>query len=103
MFWQVHGNGFCMCSKDQMGCASVRYTLRCVLRTILIVINNIYAIGAYLWWTNVLRPLRWIRADCYYAIEGTMYKWLQENVAYWLWTAGYTGTIVNCLNIIKLL
>jgi len=76
-----------------MGWSSVRIALRAVIRTILFVCNITYAIGSYLWWTNVLRPLRWVRSDFYYAIEGTLYRWTQENVAYWLWTGGYTGII----------
>ena len=70
---------------------------------ILCILNIFYAIGSYLWWTNILRPLRWIKPEFYYAIEGTMYKWQQENVAYWLWTAGYTGSQSMLLILLLLL
>lgn len=73
-----------------MDWSSIRIKVRAVFRVILCVFNIIYAVGSYVWWTNILRPLRWIKPDFYYAIEGTMYKWQQETVAYWLWTAGYT-------------
>jgi len=80
------------CSKDEMGWSAIRLMLRAVIRTILCMCNIIYGVGSYVWWTNMLRPLRWIKPEFYYAIEGTMYRWLQENVAYWLWSAGYTGS-----------
>ena len=80
-----------MYSTREMAWSSVRIKVRGVFRIIFCMFNIIYAIGSYLWWTNILRPLRWIKPEFYYAIEGTLYKWQQENVAYWLWTAGYTG------------
>jgi len=64
-----------------------------VVRTVLCILNICYAVGSYLWWTNILRPLCWIAPELYQVIEGTLYKWQQENVAYWLWTAGYTGLL----------
>jgi len=78
-----------------MDWSSVRVKFRAVFRVVFCVFNVCYAIGSYLLWTNVLRPLRWVRAEMYHAIEGTMYRWMQENVAYWLWTAGYTGVVMT--------
>lgn len=91
MVWPVPTFCFAFLCVGVMDVSSIRLKLRAVIRVIFCILNNIYAIGAYLWWTNVLRPLRWIRPELYYTIEGTLYRWLQENVGYWLWTAGYTG------------
>jgi len=73
-------------------------SFRAIIRIILCSFNVIYAIGSYVWWTNVLRPLRWIIPSWYYAIEGTMYRWTQENVAYWMWTGSYTGIHISPLS-----
>jgi len=85
-----------------MDWSSIPAALRAVIRSILIILNIIYSIGSYLWWTNVLRPLRWIKPELYHSIEGTLYRMQQENVAYWLWTGGYTGIVKFVIISLKL-
>lgn len=62
-----------------------------MLRTILVVANNIYCVPTYLVWMFLLLPLRKIHETYYYRIEGILFHWLLANVSMWSWTAGYEG------------
>jgi lysophosphatidylglycerol acyltransferase 1 len=47
--------------------------------------------------------MQYWKPELYHSIEGTVYNWMQQNVAYWLWSAGYTivevGTdLRDCIN-----
>lgn len=55
-----------------------------LLRLIFIVLNNLYSIPVYLMWMLLIRPLKFIYRPLYYYIEGTLYSWLLEMVAYWI-------------------
>ncbi|KFB35012.1 AGAP002482-PA-like protein [Anopheles sinensis] len=75
-----------------MPCCSLRKIIkypRSVLRTILVVANNIYCVPTYLVWMFLLLPLRKIHETYYYRIEGILFHWLLANVSMWSWTAGY--------------
>lgn len=62
---------------------------RIVARSTFAVINNIYAIPAYVVWMMALRLVRPVCAPLYWRIEGLMYHWLLAMVSMWSWTAGY--------------
>uniref|UniRef100_A0A182P9A3 Phospholipid/glycerol acyltransferase domain-containing protein n=1 Tax=Anopheles epiroticus TaxID=199890 RepID=A0A182P9A3_9DIPT len=75
-----------------MPCYSLRNIIkypRAVLRTLLVVANNIYCVPTYLVWMFLLLPLRKIHETYYYRIEGILFHWLLANVSMWSWTAGY--------------
>uniref|UniRef100_A0A182T357 Phospholipid/glycerol acyltransferase domain-containing protein n=1 Tax=Anopheles maculatus TaxID=74869 RepID=A0A182T357_9DIPT len=75
-----------------MPCVSLRSIIkypRAVLRTILVVANNIYCVPTYLVWMFLLLPLRKVHETYYYRIEGILFHWLLANVSMWSWTAGY--------------
>ncbi|XP_058061763.1 acyl-CoA:lysophosphatidylglycerol acyltransferase 1-like isoform X1 [Anopheles bellator] len=62
---------------------------RAAIRTILVVVNNIYCVPTYLVWMFLLLPLKKIHKCYYYRIEGILFHWLLANVSMWSWTAGY--------------
>ena len=66
-----------------------------ILRTILIIINNIYVIPMYLVWMVMLLPLRIMCPSVYWYIEGHLFKWMLGMVGNFMWTAGYTGLQQN--------
>ncbi|EAA08195.4 AGAP002482-PA, partial [Anopheles gambiae str. PEST] len=70
-------------------CRNIIKYPRAVLRTILVVANNIYCVPTYLVWMFLLLPLRKIHETYYYRIEGILFHWLLANVSMWSWTAGY--------------
>jgi len=61
---------------------------RRALRITLIIFNCLYTIPSYLLWTSLLRPLLYIQQDWYYLLEGILYGWLLNLVAFWTWNAG---------------
>ncbi|ESO00822.1 hypothetical protein HELRODRAFT_192431 [Helobdella robusta] len=73
------------------------------LRIIFVVVNNLYAIPAYLMWILLIRPLKYISLPLYDSLEGTLYGWLLEMVAFWIWSANVIVSEVgdnlnDCLN-----
>lgn len=64
--------------------------VKAVTRTIVILLNNLYAIPTYLLWMLTFRPLLYYYPKLYYAIEGIGYSWMLQMVAFWGWTAGYS-------------
>lgn len=72
-----------------------------VIRTVLVVANNIYCVPTYLVWMFLLWPLKKIHETYYYRIEGVLFHWLLANVSMWSWTAGYEGerfgSVLQCI------
>ena len=64
---------------------------KAIIRTLLILLNNLYCIPTYLMWRVILSPLLHLSPRFYYIIVDTIFKWQSELVAFWAWTAGYTG------------
>lgn len=58
-------------------------------RIVLILMNNIYCIPTYVAWMTILIPLKHIRPDAYYKIEGYFFHWMLAIVSMWSYTAGY--------------
>uniref|UniRef100_A0A2M4AJ31 Putative lysophosphatidylglycerol acyltransferase 1 n=1 Tax=Anopheles triannulatus TaxID=58253 RepID=A0A2M4AJ31_9DIPT len=75
-----------------MALCSIRKVIKypwAVIRTVLVVANNIYCVPTYLVWMFLLWPLKKIHEVYYYRIEGVLFHWLLANVSMWSWTAGY--------------
>ncbi|XP_050083843.1 acyl-CoA:lysophosphatidylglycerol acyltransferase 1-like isoform X2 [Anopheles aquasalis] len=75
-----------------MALCSIRKVIKypwAVIRTVLVVANNIYCVPTYLVWMFLLWPLKKIHETYYYRIEGVLFHWLLANVSMWSWTAGY--------------
>ncbi|XP_013407191.2 acyl-CoA:lysophosphatidylglycerol acyltransferase 1-like [Lingula anatina] len=62
---------------------------KCIIRALYVLINNLYCIPAYVVWMFCFSPLRFIRPDLYWYIEGVLFKWLLAMVTCWMTTAGY--------------
>lgn len=65
------------------------YVLKCVLRVVWVVLNNIYVIPAYFTWLILFRPILWFKPKLYWQIEDIFFGWLLTMVACWNYTAGY--------------
>lgn len=64
---------------------------RALLRTSIVIINNIYCLPTYVIWMTLLLPVKRYQPDLYYRIEGLFFHWLLSLVAMWTYTAGYGG------------
>lgn len=65
--------------------------IKAIFRTIFVLLNNLYAIPTHLLWMAILQPLLINHPNVYYKLEGIGYSTLLHMVAFWNWTAGYTG------------
>ena len=63
----------------------------CTIRTLLIVLNNLYCIPTYVCWLIILSPLESFNPQLYHEIEGVLFHWLLSMVALWSYSAGYNG------------
>lgn len=68
----------------------VFHVIRCGLRLVYIVVNNLYCIPTYLLWGLLfLYPMRIVQPQLYWYIEGTLFRWMLCTVASWSWGANY--------------
>lgn len=65
------------------------FMCKCLVRTFLVLLNNVYCIPTYVVWMTLILPLRRYHPDLYWKIEGHFFHWLLAMVAMWSWTAGY--------------
>ncbi|KAI8487594.1 Acyl-CoA:lysophosphatidylglycerol acyltransferase 1 [Branchiostoma belcheri] len=65
------------------------YLLRIALRLAFITVNNLYVIPAHFVWLLCLQPVRILRPELFWRLEGIMFKWLLAQVGYWGYSAGY--------------
>nr|CAD7261236.1 unnamed protein product [Timema shepardi] len=68
---------------------SVGHLCKIVVRTILVIINNIYCIPTYVVWMMMIFPLKKYHPELYWKIEGHLFHWLLAMVSMWSWSAGY--------------
>jgi len=64
--------------------------LKYLLRTLWILVNNLYCIPAHICWLLFLSPIYLVDPKIYYQIEEVLFSWLLSLVACWSWTAGYS-------------
>lgn len=74
-----------------------------LLRSAIIIINNIYCIPTYVIWMTCLWPFKIVYPGFYSKVEGILFSWLLAVVAMWSYTAGYDiieggDDISPCLN-----
>lgn len=62
---------------------------RAALRSVFIIVNNMYCIPTYLILMLFLLPFKLFDYKLYYRIEGLLFHWLLANVSMWSWMAGY--------------
>lgn len=62
-----------------------------VFRFTMVLMSNLYSIPAFLVLMTVLKPLRHYAEEVYWYLEGILFRWLQLLVAWWMWSAGYSG------------
>ncbi|XP_078589644.1 acyl-CoA:lysophosphatidylglycerol acyltransferase 1-like [Branchiostoma floridae x Branchiostoma japonicum] len=65
------------------------YLLRIALRLVFITVNNLYVIPAHFLWLLCLQPVRILRPELFWRLEGIMFKWLLAQVGWWGYSAGY--------------
>ena len=63
----------------------------CTIRTLLVILNNLYCIPTYVCWLIILSPLESFNPELYHEIEGVLFHWLLSMVALWSYSAGYNG------------
>lgn len=64
---------------------------KAIIRSTIVIVNNLYCIPTYTLWMILLLPLRWFNRKLYYKIEGKFFHWLLTVVTMWSWSAGYDG------------
>ncbi|XP_011343258.1 acyl-CoA:lysophosphatidylglycerol acyltransferase 1 isoform X2 [Ooceraea biroi] len=69
--------------------SNVSTLLKCVTRTVFVIINNVYCIPTYVVWMMLLFPVKIYQPQVYWRIEGLFFHWLLAMVSMWTWTAGY--------------
>ncbi|KAH1027241.1 acyl-CoA:lysophosphatidylglycerol acyltransferase 1 [Dendroctonus ponderosae] len=62
---------------------------RNIVRMSFILINNLYCIPTYVIWVLLLWPLKKLRPELYWKIEGYLFHWLLAMVSLWCESAGY--------------
>ncbi|CAN8032202.1 unnamed protein product, partial [Ixodes persulcatus] len=68
------------------------HQVRCWLRVVFVLANNLYCIPTYLaWMWLVLYPLRLLIPPLYWALERQLFKLLLLMVSFWSWSAEYYG------------
>lgn len=68
---------------------------KAIIRTAIVILNNLYCIPTYTLWMILLLPLKWFNQKLYYKIEGKFFHWLLSVVCMWSWSAGYDGECVR--------
>jgi len=66
----------------------VRYSWL-IIRTVLVIVNNLYCIPTYTVWMFLLLPLKALCPQWYWKIEGRLFHWLLSMVTLWSYSAGY--------------
>ncbi|CAN7937882.1 unnamed protein product [Ixodes hexagonus] len=75
---------------DEMELRRLLHQVRCWLRVVFVLANNLYCIPTYLaWMWVVFYPLRLLLPPLYWAIERQMFKLLLLMVSFWSWSAEY--------------
>lgn len=71
-----------------------------LIRTAIIIINNIYCIPTYVIWMTCLWPFKIVYPGFYSKVEGILFSWLLAVVAMWSYSAGYDivegGDDISC-------
>ncbi|KAH0949499.1 hypothetical protein HN011_006645 [Eciton burchellii] len=68
---------------------NVSTLLKCVTRTVFVIVNNVYCIPTYVMWMMLLFPVKVYQPQVYWRIEGLFFHWLLAMVSMWTWSAGY--------------
>lgn len=80
-------------AQDTSSVMEVRHILhiiRCGLRVIYVILNNLYTIPSYLLWCWLfLFPIRVVHPNFFWYLEGKLLKWMLCSVASWSWFAKY--------------
>ncbi|XP_058805821.1 acyl-CoA:lysophosphatidylglycerol acyltransferase 1-like [Phymastichus coffea] len=63
--------------------------LKCIVRTIFVLVNNVYCIPTYIIWMMLLFPVKVYHPQTYWRLEGLFFHWLLAMVSMWTWSAGY--------------
>lgn len=75
---------------DEMELRRLLHQVRCWLRVVFVLANNLYCIPTYLaWMWLVLYPLRLLIPPLYWALERQLFKLLLLMVSFWSWSAEY--------------
>lgn len=69
--------------------AKSKDVVRYIVRTVWILISNLYCIPAYLGWLAIFSPLYLASPRLYNQLEQVLFSWLLSLVACWSWSAGY--------------
>ncbi|PSN37462.1 Acyl-CoA:lysophosphatidylglycerol acyltransferase 1 [Blattella germanica] len=67
----------------------IGFLCKCFLRTVFVIVNNVYCIPTYVVWMVMIFPLKRYHPDLYWKIEGHFFHWLLAMVSMWSWSAGY--------------
>lgn len=77
-------------AKREMELRRLLHQVRCWLRVMFVLANNLYCIPTYLaWMWVVFYPLRLLLPPLYWAIERQLFKLLLLMVSFWSWSAEY--------------
>ncbi|ODM98091.1 Acyl-CoA:lysophosphatidylglycerol acyltransferase 1 [Orchesella cincta] len=63
--------------------------VRWVLRTLAVLLNNLYCIPTYVAWMFLVHPIYYINPKLYWIVEGEFFQWLLTCVGFWSYSAGY--------------
>lgn len=63
--------------------------VKCIARTLFVLVNNCYCIPTYVVWMALLFPVKVYQPQIYWRIEGLFFHWLLGMVSMWTWSAGY--------------
>ncbi|XP_075554671.1 acyl-CoA:lysophosphatidylglycerol acyltransferase 1-like isoform X3 [Dermacentor variabilis] len=79
-----------MYAKREMELRRLLHQVRCWLRVMFVLANNLYCIPTYLvWMWVVFYPLRVLLPPLYWAIERQLFRLLLLMVSFWSWSAEY--------------
>ncbi|XP_064484689.1 acyl-CoA:lysophosphatidylglycerol acyltransferase 1-like isoform X2 [Ornithodoros turicata] len=77
-------------AKREMELRRLLHQVRCWLRVMFVLANNLYCIPTYLTWMWIIfYPLRLLIPPLYWAIERQLFKLLLLMVSFWSWSAEY--------------
>lgn len=76
---------------NSVSCSNFIMYPKALLRTSIVILNNIYCLPTYVIWMTLLLPVKRYQPDLYYRIEGLFFHWLLSLVAMWSYTAGFGG------------
>ena len=85
---------FVIVDHDGSSLHKIQLVLWAVMRTIIILINQILVIPVHMFWMFALRPVCWLKPDLYWKMESFSFHWMLYLVGSWQWSAGYTGTLL---------